>query len=230
MSITLTELEEIILLESGEYLLQNIENVSLTPAKLWVMAKRVLKFYNSKRPFTYRHNILTSSRFYVYQDSVNYGPPVWISSVVPVTSSNVMDVYSLMSNKVVGEMSALEIPRGFVWKYENPKLYVSEDGTMDVVECHDHQYTIIRDSTGILEDVTFSTINERDDPLFFELLVARFLITLGRSRRAFTMNDLPIEMDGGELVSEGQELWRESLEKLEENDKWWLALGEGTGV
>ena len=230
MTITLTEMEEIIMLESGEYLLESLENLTLDASKLWVLAKRVLKFYNSKRPFTYSHNVTVSGKSHTYVTGVNYGPPVWISSVVPVTSSNVMDVYSMMSNKTIGEMSSLEIPRAFVWKYENPKLYCSESGTMDVTEVHDHQYELTTDTTGKVTEVTFSTLNERDDPLFFELLVARFLMMLGRSRRAFTMNDLPIQMDGSELVSEGQELWRETQEKLEETDRWWLALGEGTGV
>ena len=230
MTITLSEMEEIVMLETGEYLLGSLENLSLDSARFWVLVKRVLKFYNSKRPFTYSHNIIINGRSHVYTDGVNYGPPAWISSVVPVTSSNIMDIYSLMTTRVVGEMSLLEVPRAFTWKYENPRLYCGEDGTMDVTEIHDHQYSIITDSSDVITDVTFTTLSQRDDPLFFELLIAKFLTMLGRSRRAFTMNDLPIDMDGGELVSEGQELWRESLEKLEEVDKWWLALGEGTGV
>jgi hypothetical protein len=230
MTITLSEMEEIILLETGEYLLENIENLSLDAAKLWILAKRVLKFYNSKRPFTYKQNLTISGGSYTYTSGVDYGPPIWISSVVPVTSSNVMDVYSQLSNRTIGEVSLLEIPRSFVWKYEDPKLYCGEDGRMDVVEVHDHQYELTTDSTGKVTEVIFTTLNQRDDSLFFELLEARFLMMLGRSRRAFTMNDLPIVMDASELVSEGQEIWRDTNEKLEEVDKWWLALGEGTGV
>jgi len=230
MSITLSEIEEILLMESGEYLLQDISNLTLTPAKVWILVKRVLKQYNTKRPFVYRHNITISGKKYTYHDDVGYGPPDWISSVVPVTSYNVMGIYEALSGRTVGEMSTLEIPRGFAWHYENPYLWVGEEGIMDVKEVHDHQYELTSDSTGVVTDVTISTINQRDDYLFFDLLLARFLIMLGRSRRAFTLQELPIEMDASDLVSEGQELWRDTLEKLEENDKWWLALGEGTGV
>jgi len=230
MSITLSELEEIVMIESGEYLLLNIENLTLTTAKFWAMVKRVLKYYEGKCPFVYKHNLTVSSGKYTYQDSVSYGPPDWISSVVPTTSSNIMDVYSVLSNKVAGETSLLEIPRGFVWKYENPNLYVSEDGIMDVVECHAHQYTETDDSAGVLQEVTISTITQKDDSKFIDLVLARFLMMLGRSRRAFTMNDLPITSDGDQLVSEGQELWRDTVEKLEETDKWYLALSEGAGV
>ena len=53
-----------------------------------------------------------------------------------------------------------------------------------------------------------------------------FMIGIGRSRRAFTLNDLPILMDAGEIVSEGRELYREVIEEeLPKYQKFHLSYG-----
>jgi hypothetical protein len=67
------------------------------------------------------------------------------------------------------------------------------------------------------------TINKDDDE-FFDLLQAKFLQAIGRSRRAFTLNDLPITSDAADLVAEGKELEDKAMTDLIENKmKWYLA-------
>jgi hypothetical protein len=49
---------------------------------------------------------------------------------------------------------------------------------------------------------------------------------VGRSRRAFTLNDLPIIMDASEIVQEGRELYKEVIEEeLPKYQKFYLAYG-----
>ena len=67
------------------------------------------------------------------------------------------------------------------------------------------------------------TITDADDE-FFEILTGKFMKALGRSRRAFTINELPITMDASELVSEGDEMIRAAEESLVEKEmKLYLA-------
>lgn len=89
-------------------------------------------------------------------------------------------------------------------------------------------YTSTTSTTPVKIGVTVSlayTIATMDDTdyLFFELLKARMLKSLGRNRRAFTLNDLPITSDASELVSEGQTLEEATMAQMQEQSKAYLA-------
>lgn len=228
MSTTLDELTDLVFLESGEFIIGDLDALNLDREKFWLLSKRVLGVYNKYRAYTVNHNITVSAGLYVYTTSSTYGIPSWISAVVPVQVTNVIDIYRYHQKAVsekIDEYTLLEIPRGFEWRYEDPKLYVTEDGIMDVTEHHNHDYTETTTDGGVLTGVAFSTLDITEDRFFIDLLVARFMIAVGRSRRAFTLNDLPITMDASELVTEGNELWDRTIEKLEETGRWWDAIG-----
>lgn len=61
-----------------------------------------------------------------------------------------------------------------------------------------------------------------NDNLFMDLFSALMMIAVGRSRRAFAMNDMPFTVDADSMISEGTELKNEVIEKLKERSKYIL--------
>lgn len=230
MSTTLTELIDLVMIESGEFILGDLENTLLDTDKFWKLVVRSLKTYDRYRAYTATRNVSVRSGKFTYMTTHEYGIPDWISSVTPVEVTGAIGIYQFAQREVserIDEFTLLEIPRGFQWRYDKPALYATENGWMEVIEHYEHSYTTTEDSTGLVEEAALPTLDLGEDKLFIDLLVGKFLQALGRSRRAFTLEELPINMDAAELVTEGTELWNETITKLEEGgaSKWWDALG-----
>lgn len=158
--------------------------------------------------------------------------PKWISEVIPVNVLSSAGILYLISETRfinVSERSILHEPRTFLWHYEHDDdhgiLYTSETGKMDIQAHYEYPVVDMLDSSGILVDAEFQYIDIGKDRLFVDLVLARFLISLGRSRRAFALNNSPINFDSAELVSEGTELRKETMEKLYEQSTWYDAIG-----
>ena len=231
----LSELGDVIITETGQYLLGELTDdfdtllgkLKLDMEKFWGVTKHALFFYGRHRPFSRRTNIEIVSGTYVYTSAGTYGIPTLVPRCVPVSSANVQDIIAadrLRLYRNTGEATLLEIPSSFSFRYESPTLYASRDGTMDVTEHYDHVYAELDDSEGALQDVNMTTITEKDH-YFKDLAKARFLETVGRGRRAFVLEEQAIVLDSAEMVSEGADLWRETVEALEEKgNKWWHAI------
>jgi hypothetical protein len=61
------------------------------------------------------------------------------------------------------------------------------------------------------------------DHRFLKLVQGRFMQALGRSRKAFILNDLPITSDAPEMVSTGKEIEKEAIDEMNESGKWYMA-------
>jgi hypothetical protein len=127
----------------------------------------------------------------------------------------------------------LVAPRTFLWRYERPVLFYSAVGTVDVKAIYDHQFIKVYndDETPIpgqhvrLKDVNIPGIE--DDPnykILEDLLLGRFMQIVGRSRRAFTFNELPITTDAKEMVAEGTDIYEKAEKALYSRHKWWRAI------
>lgn len=62
-----------------------------------------------------------------------------------------------------------------------------------------------------------------DSTTFLNLICGRMLITMGRSRRSFMLNEIPFSMDGDALLAEGTEIYASAKEDLETQSRWLLA-------
>lgn len=155
-------------------------------------------------------------------------PPKWISEVVPVNVLTVAGILYLIQETRftnVAEQSILHEPRTFLWHYENPILYLTETGGMDITAHYSYIREEIFDSEGNLVDVDMEDVDEGVDRIFIDLVLAKFLQKVGRSRRTFRLNDLPIEYDAEAMVSEGIELEREARERMYDQSNWYDAIG-----
>jgi len=209
----LSTLFEHILVESGGFILgsNNIEIQKLTHFK--TLADRTIKEYDKYRPYTVRENVTISASVHTFT-SPNI--PTWISSVV-LFGAPQLSATTILSNSMANQQESDSV----VWRYESPRLYCNYGGTFDIQSIYARNITAIGDPVTDydIENIDF------DDELFIEIMIGRFLKSLGRSRRAFTLSALPVEMDAAELVSEGTERENNALESLKgDNSSWHLAL------
>jgi len=210
---------------SGEFVLQDFEFTLLSKEKLWNLIRKELNYYDLHRPLVVKNSITLSTHSpYIFppipgkipQDG--YCTPEWISSVTPANNPYVGNI--LFNN--YGTLG----PRHVIWRYQKPNFYYQgyASDTLEIVACYRRSYDIIK-ADGEIVDVNIQNLSLFNDNYFFDLLKGRFMESIGRSRRAFTLADFPISMDAGELVSEGVEIVKEAKETIETLNSWGLSVG-----
>lgn len=229
----ISEMFNRVLVESGQFLLE-INGVELDKDRFLTLVKSVLGKYNKYHPIDDKFNLnMLSTRVYTFTDSSqNYGIPQWIVSVTPVqmgtdsafNTNRISSVGSLLSYLGSSNSNPYLMEKcTFPFEYRDGKLYIPTEDQVDVHAVYLHKIREEESNGDTLYHV--DTITDEDET-FFNLLRAKFMISLGRSRRAFTMQDLPIATDASEIVAEGKELEREVTEDLYENDgKQYLSYG-----
>lgn len=231
-----------VLIDSGQFLTEP-DDIELNQDMFAILVSSTLAFYNKYSPKDAKFNLSLSDRSFTFSSSTNdsqgnkTGIPSRIVSVIPV---KVAGVYPSFWREYCGDSGS--VPTIFAGgpsygssgnrfltektpypvEYRRPTLYVPVTGLYDVHAMYKHE---IRTETVDGEKFYYlDTIEENEDHLFFDLLVGKFLVGLGRSRRAFTLNDLPVIADASDLVSDGKEIIEKSTESLTENaSKWYLA-------
>jgi hypothetical protein len=233
---TLDDLIDYVMTESGEFIIGDIETTLIDRHRFHLIVKRALSLYGKYRPLTERTTILVSGTADLSHGGANR-PPEWVSRVIPIGSGGTNSatnqsaasfIYGSVGMGRYSNIYPTEPPRNIPWEYNKPTLSIgggSED-MYDVTAHYNYELIdIVKDDQNKVQTAVVAGISFNDE-LFFDLIVGYFLIALGRSRRAFTLNDLPVTMDGGELVSEGDEKVRTTRELLQEQSSWQLAIGE----
>lgn len=211
-----------VIVESGQYLLP-IENVELDQDKFRVLVEKALATYNKYCPRDTHNDIYVSSpRTYTYStdipEEVLAVTPIRVYAVNPLWVNNLSNRYTQNPN--------LEEVHECPFAYYAPKLTLPYAGNFRVHELHDWVILEETDDDGAIDFyVPYMTIKET---YFIDHVKGMFIQGLGRSRRAFTLQDLPVDMDASELVSEGQEIAEGAIEAMvERSHKFSLAYGGG---
>lgn len=245
----LTEIINEILVRTGEYIVATdytqLAQLQLDIDKIWTMVRRELLDYQKYKPLKKEFNLTINSFIYRFNDDPHNGsngPPSYISKCTPVgivlavtaptswmTPNSVRSFYNLQRT--------IE-PQMFLWNYlrdwvddqtgehTGPILCVSQLGMLDIRAHYPYTYNVTTDKT--TKKVTEVDIPELDSlalPLLFDMLSARFIQAVGRSRRAFTYQDLPVLTDADTLVKEGAEWYEKSRESLLNRHDWWTGIG-----
>lgn len=193
MSITLAELTEIILIESGQFIAP-LEATLLDKSKLILMIKRELALYSRYLPNKVS-TVANLSHGKVFNiDTDGYVP----DNIIDIRT----DRFAFMGYSV----TPLPAPvHAYYWRYEKPTLYFRyPDGVYPIKYISEHVYNVNTDS--------ISSINIQDR--FINLLIGRFLMSVGRSRKAFTIDELPISSDAADMISTGKELYDSTMEEI----------------
>ena len=233
---TLDDLIDYVMTESGEFIVGDLETTQIDRHRFHLIVKRSLALYGKYRPLTERMTLHVDSTVDLSMGGANT-PPEWISRVVPLGTNGIDENTNLSAAQLVygsGDFGNFNssysrpAPRNIPWEYNKPILSIY--GSDDMFDITAHRTLEL---TNIVKDEATNRVTEAkvdgigyQDELFLDLLVGYFLIALGRSRRAFTLNDLPVTMDAGELVGEGDEKIQTARELLQEQSNWSLALGE----
>lgn len=216
---TLEEIFERALVSSGQFLLSS-DCIEMQPERFLSLVKLALSTYNKYSPNeVHLFKNLQGNRQYTFTDeNTEEGIPDYISDCIPMRVSGTRPFFL---RDDVQQNPQLDCKKEFPFVYRKPTLTVMVNADYDILAVYKHKIT-----SEVVEGKTIyelKTISD-DDETFLDLVTARFLKGLGRSRRAFTLTDLPITADAADLVSEGESMEERVMETLKENEmKFWLA-------
>lgn len=216
----LSEMYSKVVLEAGQFQLPD-QKIELAFSLFKKSVELTLGIYNKHSPYVVNiYKEINDSRTYTFTETnTPQGVPEWLSGVAPI---RIFGTYPyLLNNQFMMPNSYLEEKKQFPWIYRKPTLTLPISGEFDITAIYHHK--IIGSSESDYEIVTI----DDHDSAFFKILTGKFLKSLGRARRSFRLDGLPIADDGDSLVSEGKDLESEGLEELFTNkQKWYLAWGD----
>lgn len=217
---TLQDIFDIILIRSGEFLVP-IDKIELDTKKFKILVQNALAFYSKHAPKVkniYINASTITSRQYTFTENTSpLGIPDFISDIIPLRISGVVPYYLREFDR---PKSNLDIKVEFPWTYRKPVLTIPTNAEFDVKAVYHHKLKNIgNDSSPVW---ICDTIGDEDVELY-DLILGRFLIGLGKSRRAFTIAELPIKADAAELVTEGNIIEEQAKKDIVDDASWYLA-------
>lgn len=223
------EIFDRILLRSGQFILKK-KNIEIDVDNFRILVEDALSEYSGFVPYvkSYRMNF-NSNRSFKFTETFDGElgrAPDWIASANPISSfGSIANVFTpgfpRHPGQSVGTVGDLVEPVQAPWDYNkhNKTLTVAYSAFYKVEAVYEHIVEKIADTQNEYE---VKTITYKDQP-FFKILQGMFLMGVGRSRRAFTLSDLPILMDADTLVSDGQEILTQAMEEIKDDQKIFLA-------
>ena len=213
--------DEVIIGRSGQFILEP-ENLEIDDSKFLILVRSCLRKYNRHSPAHGKTNITASGTSYLFLEADSIGIPDWIAAVLPLASGGSFGAFHHTHGSHNSNVWGPElVKRKFTWEYRTPTLYLPYSGTFDVTWVRNHRVT---QNDNEQNQIASFGVDGTDEDTFFALLTGRFLQTIGRFRRAFTIGEIPITMDASELVSDGLEMATAAEDDLTENQaKFYLA-------
>lgn len=207
MSVSLDELIEAVLIESGQFL-GELEATLIDPRQFESMARRELKKYQKFRPLV---KTASGDLFNAKSFSDDYGP-----EDIPLAITEIKHTHSSFHALFYGGQR-YGVVSNYYWRYEKPLLFFNYPRDI-------YQYSYIANRKYDAEKRIFEDLDIDSDFAFVDIITGRFMMILGRSRRAFSLNDVPIVNDGSDLVSEGKEILESAYESIKESSYWYHAI------
>lgn len=210
--LTYQQIVDHILTESGQFF-DTLESTQLDTHKVEMLIIRELKYYSKYKPkrVTFKTQIDGVKEFSVTKDGF-----------IPDAITNIR--YSEYNGSdLVGAMLFRGMRRAqgaplstYYWRYEKPMFYLrGQPGIYEVSGILNHYYDQLTKEIRTLYDSSYDFLN---------LVVAKFMLALGRSRRAFTISEIPFTSDAESLVSEGNQLLSEARDRIETTSNFHLAV------
>ena len=244
MAITVEEIWKGLLVRSGRFILEP-SNVKLDQQKLVVLVQDALRLFSKYCPCVEHFNLTMegsgASAWYTFTDQFaangkTLGIPYMITDVVPIryfgtvpVNFNMMQIAKTWYENYSLDSTAFIEKSAFPVAYRTPILYVPISGDYEIQATFIPRVVKKVYESGDKEGQPYwelAEVNEYDPTWhnFFELLDGLFWQSLGRSQRAFTIEDLPIRTDADTLVSEGIQKEEQVTQAIIDNDHaWYLA-------
>jgi hypothetical protein len=221
-----------VILRSGQFIMKP-KHIEINIDSFRMLVEDSLAIYSKASPHVEKYKVdLVSRRQFIWDstfDRLGRDRPDWLSEVTPVRNANIpyfsplnQGQYNQGINKYTEIIEPLEAP--WDWNKTDKTLTVPYSATYEITACYRHIIESFEDEDTGEELYEVKTIDEYDH-VFLKILRAMFITGLGRSRKAFTMNDLPILMDADQMASEGQQMLEEAKQELQNIQKAYLAYG-----
>jgi len=222
----LSEIRDEVVTRSGQFIL-DADKLEIQDDRLAILIDVCLREFNRYSPADKHINLHIGGNSHLFTEEVDPpGVPDWIPDVLPIRSSGGFGIFQQVKTAEqhlsrTYDPSGDLVKREFVYRYRKPTLYVPFSGDFDINYVRKHKLV---EKDGEKQVTTLDDVDQ--DASFFELLTGHFLTSIGRYRRAFTVEEAPITMDASELVSEGNEMIERAKEDMQENQhKFYLAWG-----
>lgn len=239
----LTEIVKILFVRNGQHLSGDLSRIKLSLDKFWATIEQDILDFQEYYPYVQEFNIQSAAygqgggRYLFEFDSHNLGQdlgadpsepgnaPDDIIKCLPIgTTQMIVNWISYMGTGTYpGQLGTVANGRTFLKKYRNKILYTTEPGKFDITALYKY-FFIKTETTEGLKEVEILGIDGQDNKVLFDILSGRFLTVVGRSRRAFTYQDLPIITDADQLVKEGEELYQKGIEQMYERHPWYQGV------
>jgi hypothetical protein len=223
----LAEIFQLVVIKSGQFLLKT-EALELDESRFRILVDNALATYNKYCPIDRTFPLYVNSpRTYTFTSSSEpLGIPEEVVSITPTRVYGVNPYFLKSINQYKTQSENLEDRAEVPFRYEKPKLTLPFSGRYRIHAFYHYQIVETTDLDGdIVMSIPYLTSEQTG---LFELVRGMFLQGIGRSRRAFTLNDMPIAMDAAELTAEGKEIEDAAMETITNaQSKMWLAYGAG---
>lgn len=151
--------------------------------------------------------------------------PDWIATANPMRYGGGSIGGILLREAQINGQNELIDPIQSPWTYDKPCLTVSHSARYEIRCVFKHRVEEVKQTTpDDPKHYEVKTISE-DDQAFLDHVRSQFMIGVARSRRAFTINDLPITMDADQMVADATELETKSIENMSNYQKFYLTQG-----
>lgn len=203
MPVSYQQIVDTILLESGQYI-ADLDATLLNKPKIELMIQRELGQYSRYQPNR------------VHQFAELWNGKVFSVEVDGCVPDAIVSVKTDRFNTIGFSITPLPGPvHNYYWRYDKPTLYFRyPDGIYEYSYITSHTYD------PVLSQVASLDLSSR----FVTLVVARFMIIVGRSRNAFTIEEVKIATSASDMISEGKELYKETLDAIQQNSSFWLSV------
>jgi hypothetical protein len=209
----LKDVIESVMIESGQYILESIEDTLLSNARFLKLCNREVKLFSKYRPVegTCRGFLRNHMKF----DGLQHAIPRNISGIY--YDGNALSGVDL--HLELGYHTARRPMPHLSYSY-------SADGVLHLaIPDGYYHYDYIADHAFDEKQCGWPTIDNSYCDQIQDMISGRFMMSVGRSRRAFTVQELTLTTDADTLTSEGMTLYDQASEELKINrSSWWLAV------
>lgn len=226
----LEELKSVILVETGQYLAPFEATLLSDKEFLRLVATELAIYNNHKQHKEVKRVTASQSGVYTFTSTRpdKKDLPVYIIDARTSSSGSGGTYWNVVNQSNRGSTGASRSDRyktglayqqldNFHYDKNSATIYFPESGTYEITCAYDRWLEMAEADNVVQATVHHITV---DDYKFIRLVAARFMLALGRSRRAFTIEGIPVSFDASEMVAAGEELYSSTKESLVETSNW----------
>ena len=203
-----------VLTDSGQFLFDP-ETIELKTDNFKRLVNSSVGFYNRHRPIERSFNVDASGTATYDLKVHEFGEPVEVSRAIPVVGFRPNFYFNSTFRGYRGN-DQLRDPMPVPIEYRNGILYLPAPGKFDLTCVYNHELKYVN-GEWVLDSITHD-----NDPHFFSHLTGSFMVALGRSRQAVTVQELPVEVNAADLIADGKEMIEKAEQSIQSNSKFYL--------